>query len=136
MCRCATPTDQEFERAQDHLLGRRATVSSSGTIHYGKNQEGGPAARCVGGAAERRVASGAADGRAAWRWRGGGTWRRRGAAAERGGGGLQRREWSRPVRCRREEATMLSESLSRGMHVMRLHLPFPSGDSQMFLSNS
>src|SRR5260370_40374838 len=43
MCRCATPTDQEFERAQDHHLGRRASVSESDRALYGKKPGDGQA---------------------------------------------------------------------------------------------
>src|SRR5260370_29229094 len=42
---CATPTDQEFERAQDQLLGRRRVASTDFLTGYGKNQEGGQDAR-------------------------------------------------------------------------------------------
>src|SRR5258708_19024115 len=43
MCRCATPTDQECERAQDHHLGRRASVSESYRALYGKKPGAGQA---------------------------------------------------------------------------------------------
>ena len=41
MCRCATRTHLECERAPDHHLGRRPSVRFGGTTHYGKNQGDG-----------------------------------------------------------------------------------------------